>query len=1238
MIIPPKPESELFTDEQWEAIHYTGEDILVSASAGSGKTTVLVKRVIEKIAAHVGLDQLLIVTYTEAAAREMKERIEAALRQKIDQESDAKQKQFYLQQLTLLPTAHISTLHSFCLSVIRKYYYLIDLDPSFRMLTDETEQIMLKEMIWEEVRDAYFEEEPEKLMALMDQFASDRRDNLGEVVQKLYDFSRSHPNPEEWLTSLAFSYQGIDSLKDSELFNQYLKPQLEQVVLAAKEDCQELVNLLPDELKTLKKNVKENLGILNNLHDLILNEDWDQYYAAQANLTWKRMTKTNKVKEQLLPEGLSLIDQVSASSKQVKEVSQQIFAYPPEEQCRLMKETYPFVQFLAEIVIRFAKAYRDEKRQRGVMDFSDLEHYTYAILNAGDEIKPAQLFYQEQFVELMIDEYQDINALQESIIQKISRPEGNRFMVGDVKQSIYSFRLADPQLFIEKYQSYGAGKGGHLINFQNNFRSRHEVLSLTNYIFKQLMDEEVGEMNYGRSEELICGSSYEEKEDVLPEILIYENQEGIIGDEIEDSEDGQIYLIAKKIKELMTDGYQVFDVKAKAYRPLTYRDIAILAPTKSQNLRLKEIFSDCDLPIVMTGAEDYFQATEIRQMVALLNILDNPYQDIHFVAVLRSPFVGLNEEELAGIRTVAPNLPFYEATKEALADPKWVAHYPEAQSKVQHFMNQLADWRNEAHKCKIADLIWRIYEETGFLDYVGGLVNGEQRQLNLHALYQRAEEYEQMSFKGLFQFIRFIELMQERNQDLAEPLRQEEDQDAIQSMTIHASKGLEFPVVFCLNLTKGFNDTDLNQPYVFDNQVGFGMKYLDPERRQAETIPYLAVRQAKKAKARAEDMRKLYVALTRAKEKLYLVGSYPSFDSALKKWSQDSHNEKWTLAANHRLSAQNLMTWIGLSLMRHQDMDSYQHEFAIVTSPDIKSYPTRFKVESVPTEDLLLWAQGKGKTVVVDMEQVVESQGLQQVKDLLNYQYPHHNATMTTGYQSVSEVKNIFADPDLTEMDYLATGESRKKIQQMESDKFRYLQDQLAVPKFIQTEEAVSSAEVGSATHLLFQLMDLTQEVTLASLGQLLDQQIAKGSISEAAAKFIPLKRMCALFNQPFGKRLLMDHDKVKRERAFSLLLKPSRLFSDFDGEDERLLIHGMIDGYIEYDTQVVLYDFKTNRPHKGETDQEFRQRMLKEYRGQMYLYRLALEKALHKPVTETYLVLLYDEVVYLEFKGDLYD
>lgn len=1227
-----KPGDQRFTDEQWEAVTYhEPKNVLVSASAGSGKTTVLVRRVLEKLDQGISIDRLLIVTYTEAAAGEMKERIEQALKAAVDQAEDGKQRRFLLQQLAKLPTASISTLHSFCLSVIRRYYYLIDLDPVFRMLTDSTEQLMIRQDIWEAIRDDYFEKEDATFIELSDQFSSDRNDEaLGEVVQSMYDFSRSHPNPWRWLNESMAGYDEIRHLADHPMYQHYLKPALEQQLAELIEDGESLLSLTSEkELKSIHQTIDDYQSQLLQIQTYLAQDQLDALYKQDKKV--KRLVISKKAREILQEEANRIVDYKDQFKQLINEIQDKIFPIPPEKQVEVLNQCRPIVQKLIETIVTFGQQFALEKQRRGVMDFSDLEHLTYDILQTEvDGHYPAREYYQQQFAELLIDEYQDINPLQEELVQMIANG-GNRFMVGDVKQSIYSFRLADPSLFIDKYYRYRADEVGHRIILAENFRSRQHVLTFTNFIFQQLMDEKVGQLNYDRDAELVQGADlYDDEANYYPQILIYQSDSSEESEkEVLDKEEGQIYLVAQKIKELIRSGYRVDKKEGSGGRPIEYRDIAILAPTKALNHRLNEIFAAEKIPVQMTGNENYFQATEMQQILALLHVIDNPYQDIHLAAVLRSPFVNLSDAELASLRYNGGAVTFYETILDLMQDKNWQAQYPTTHQKVCSFLKQLQDWRTAANKEPISDLIWQIYQETGFLDYVAGLVNGKQRQLNLHALYQRAEQYEQMSFKGLFQFIRFIELMQRNGQDLAEPVREEEEQNKVQCMTIHASKGLEFPVVFCLNLTKSFNDQDLNQPYIFDNELGFGMKYIDSRRRQVTTLPYEVIRQRKKEKSRAEEMRKLYVALTRAKEQLYLVGAYSTKEMALKDWQRDEDNPHLVLHSTSRLAAHHLMSWIGMGVMRHDQMKAEQEK--VISAPMIQHYPTKFSVQFY--EPIATAAVETKEEISLDYTSEIQPDKLAEVKERFMWQYPHLNATITTGYQSVSEIKRIFSDPDLYEMDYLAV---IKQQQTLAGSKHRYSQEGLTVPKFMTATEQASMADVGQATHLLLQLMPLNEVPTYQSLYELLNQQVEKGIVGDQEARYVPLRKIERLFQHPFGQALIAHYQRVHRERAFSLLMDPKRLFRHFDGTgEERVLVHGIIDGYIEYEDHIVLYDFKTNHFKPGESVEEFRKRMEEEYSGQLYLYKMALQNALHKKVSASYLVLLQDEPLRLDFEEE---
>lgn len=1250
-MIPLRPENEQFTDGQWQAIFDGEENILVSASAGSGKTTVLVRRVIEKIQSGVPIDRLLIVTYTEAAAKEMKERIQTALKKAISNETDGDKKQFFVQQLLLLPTASISTLHAFCLTVIRRFYYLIDIDPVFRLLTDETEMLLLKEDVWDTVREELYAADQADFYQLTSNFSNDRTDDgLTKLVFSLYEFAKANPDPTQWLEQLVDVYQANESLGDSMLYQRYLKPSLMESLWRCIRRYDEMIQLTQGEEKLAKivDLAQQEKIQVEVLRQTLEQNNLEDSYKQTQTFSFARYPSV-RVEE---------LKEVAQQAKELREQNKKIlldlitklFTLSPEEMQQVLKQSVTVVQEMSKVGQRFLQAYGEEKLKKGLVDFNDLEHFTLEILakkKAGQwQGSEASVYYREKFDEVLVDEYQDINRLQETILSWVCHAKnetGNLFMVGDVKQSIYSFRLADPTLFIEKYQQYGTGKAGKRIILAENFRSRKNVLDFTNLIFSQLMDVHVGQMDYDTSAQLINGfTAFSTVENYDTELLIYEKEteeqtESVSIDNetlpaiIEDKTEGELHMVALKIRELIDSQFLIYDKHLKTDRPIMYQDIVLLTPTKKNNLAILDIFKTFHLPVQVNDTQNYFQATEIQTMVCLLQIIDNPYQDIAFTAVLRSPIVGLKENDLARIRLVDRKNSYYNAFVLFNQQQHVDDEEKKLQNKTQAFARLLNNWRDLSHQVKIATLISQIYQDTAYLEYVLGMPAAKQRQANLYALIERAEKYEQTSFRGLFQFIRFIEKMREKEKDLAEPVVLSE-KNTIRVMTIHASKGLEFPVVFVLDMSKEFNLSDVNERYIFDEQLGVGIRYMDQQERMFyDTFPYLVVKQEKIKKLLSEEMRKLYVALTRAEQKLYLVGSYKNQSAMWKEWLQVADVETQVLPVENRLQGKNsLMNWIGSCLVRHQQIENYQNEVVISNIAGVTKHPASFSIHvyhQSMIEQQIKQQQTKIEQVIEPNKSQVDQQQIKKGIYRLNYVYPYEVATKTTNYQSVSEIKRVFEDPDNKE---IAKLEWKKTTTNFRDAKIvhRMTEGELGKPMFIEQIEQISSAEIGTATHRIMQLLDLHRPPTLEAIHQLTNELVNNGIIKKNVAQKMNPQQMLKVYQTKFGQSLLKHADNVVREQPFSMLLHATELIRDYptDVEDD-LLIHGMIDGYIEYDDSCVLYDYKTDHL-KDITDEHELLSLIQRYKGQLNLYKKALEQATHKPVVTTYLILLSAGVI----------
>jgi len=1231
--------STQFTASQQAAIEQHGNNLLVSASAGSGKTTVLIERIMRKLAAGTNVDQLLVVTFTNLAAKHMKQKLEAQLNQRISQlltadpqaTTTSPEIQQLRQQLNLLGVANISTLDAFCLRLIQRYYYVIDLDPVFRLLTDNTEGLLIRDQVWDTVREQLYGDDGELFAALTANFSNDRSDDgLSRLIMRLFDFAQATPDPEAWLQHLPATYElGTDQLTASDFYQQQLLPQLtttlEQLTTTITQalDQAEMSELDPKTITALQS----AQATLKDLTARLTTIAWNELRAALQTFKIGTIKKTYKDDEVRTTVGTAVNAQVAVVRKQIEKLTDDYFASDEQEVLDIMTGAAALVRELVHATLVFKQAFTAEKRRRHVLDFNDLEHLSLAILTAPNESGQAALTQlQAQFEEVMVDEYQDINSLQETILQLLARQEpGNLFMVGDVKQSIYQFRLADPLLFLHKYQDFGAHPThGDRIVLAENFRSVANVDHLTNLIFSQLMDAPVGQIEYDQAAYLKYGpKDYPTDMPQTTSLLLYQTGKSTAAPAdttdfaIDDAEAGSITMVAQKILALKAMDKPIYDRKTKEYRPFRYSDAALLVPTRNHNLTIIDIFKQLHIPIVVNDAQNYFQTTEIRIMMAMLSIIDNPYQDIPLVAVLRSPMVGLDENQLVYLRIQNKTSDYFQALRDFYQRAKPTDDYGLAvYEKIAQFMDQLTEFRDLARRNQLVTLIWRIYERTGFLDYVGGMPAGPQRQANLHALYERAHTYEEGSFKGLFQFVRFIKRMQEKDQDLAAAVAETES-EAVSVMTIHGSKGLEYPVVFIMDMSKRFNQTDTSQAALLDREAGIGITYLDPETRiKYPTLPRLITKQVVSQKLRAEEMRKLYVAITRAEQQLYLVGTIDDIETATQQWRQVFTDEQRVLPATLRTAAKSELDWVGMSLIRHPDLKDYW-------GGELPQYP--FDTDETQVTLELGDATSVGATDTDEQANTAETTAVEQVEagvtvdvadltkreinHILNFSYPQQVATTTTAYQSVSEVKRVFEDPDTP----LMNGNPTVSDQQARVHN-RFVTASLAGPQFLQTMQAPTGAEVGSATHLVLEQLDITQPVTATSVQATITDLVTKRVLTAQVAQRVQIEQIVSFYQSSLGQQLLAQPDQVHREVPFSLLLPAQRLFQGFEADpDSKILIHGIIDGYLTTSDGIILFDYKTDHVAKAED-------LLTKYAGQVKLYGQALASMTQQPVAHQYL------------------
>ncbi|KJW12758.1 helicase-exonuclease AddAB subunit AddA [Levilactobacillus spicheri] len=1232
-----------YTPSQEKAIFQRGTDLLVSASAGSGKTRVLVQRVIEHLKAGTGIDHILIVTFTKAAAAEMRDRIQTALRQELAaNRGDSEQQQFYLRQLNLLPVADISTLDAFCLQLLQHYYYIIDYDPVFRLLADTTESELLRDEVWTDLREQLYADDTDGQFArVTENFSGDRNDQgLTDLVQRVYTFADAAPDPDAWLTQLAAAYTlDADHLPDTTFYQERLQPLLVDQVGQLHADLTSALELA--ENAGLEKQItylSTQLDQAQNLRDLVQTGSWNDLRAAVLAYNWGRLPSIPSKSEDH-PTYVELKAYRDSAKKQQESLVKTYFLQSEGDAMATIRESGKLVTELARVVTAFRHAYLAEKQRRHVLDFADVEHAALQILTqdtADSQHVRQQL--QHQYSEIMVDEYQDTNSLQEAILSAIAQPEphGNRFMVGDVKQSIYRFRQADPTLFMAKADRYATGQAGDVITLAENFRSMRNVDDFTNLIFKQLMDRKLGEIDYQGPALLKYGATYYPDDLKSPaELLVYLTDQQATTDDgeamdetfqVDDKHQGEVLMVGKKIQELIAEQTPIYDRDLKTTRPIDYRDITLLTPTRSNNLIITDELKHLGIPVVVNDAQNYFKTTEIQIMMALLRIIDNPYQDIPLVAVLRSPIVGLNENELALLRINQRTGDYYQAVlhfDQTYSDAAASDFQQRVHQKVAHFLEQLRDFRNVAQQNELVTLIWRIYQETGFLDYVGGMPAGEQRQANLHALYERAQSYEHSSFKGLFQFVRFVERLQERDDDLASAAVQTAD-NAVSVMTIHGSKGLEFPVVFLMDASRQFNRQDQQGTYVLSAKDGIGIDYLDTQSRiQVPTLQKLVTARAISRASLAEEMRKLYVALTRAESRLFIVGSHKTQEEALKSWQQAFQSPNLVLNATSREKSTqaNYLDWIGMCLMRTpqaQDLREDQPALGALAG-DAADFRVSFATANdlAPTTPVTQAAADWLHQTSEAAQQVTETAVAgDQLKAIMDFQYPHQAATVTTAYQSVSEAKRLFEDPDnarIGESQPTAAGQQRGR---------RFVTHDFARPEFLQTVREPLPTEIGTATHLVLQQLDVSTAPSEASVQALIDRLVADKVLTAEVAARIQVPTILRFFAGKLGQRILAHPEQLHREVPFSLLMPAKSLFQDFREQDSQVLVHGIIDGYLTTADGILLFDYKTDHVNTDRLAAS-QEKLVNKYGGQLNLYATALHQMTQQPVLEQYLYLL---------------
>lgn len=1202
-----------WTNEQQAAIDSRGQTLLLSAAAGSGKTAVLVERIIRRLLDKeypIDITELLVVTFTKAAAAEMRDRIGTALMKALSETKDPRVER----QLALLPSAQISTLHAFCQHVIRKYFYTIDLDPAFSIAGEE-ELNLLRRQVLEDVFLSYYEDDEKAsiLYPLADMFGSDRGDDiLMDTVSRMYTYARSLAWPEHWLKEAARAYDvAPDAVIDDMVWAGPIKDAVRRI---------------------LEEDARLYDGVLYHLRqreafapacDTFVAEQAALRQAAQAR-SWDDLSRfVRAIDFPRLKSLRKLSDDDKAVWERCKKVRDDVkkdviktlqavyFSATPEEWLDGMRAMKPVMDGLVTLTLDFAKAYGTAKKEKGWIDFSDLEHFCLQILLAPDASpehpvpSAAAEELRSQYEEVFIDEYQDTNGVQELITRLVSG-EDNRFMVGDIKQSIYRFRLADPTLFLEKYQSFSRDEKAvqRCIDLGRNFRSVPVVLDAVNAVFSRAMTAEAAGMDYGEREKLYAGRQAPDDErwiggpvevDIVPTPSDEEDDDGSTAFEKE------CRFIAGRIGELLASG-RMAARKDGALEPLSYRHIVVLLRSMAGKADvLIQALQEGGIPSYAEQSGGYFAAVEVQVMLALLRCIDNPEQDLAMAAVLRSPLVGLDETALAGVRlagdgTLWQNLPAFVASLPDGVDEK---------EDLQQFMAAFDSWRTYSRRHGVAELLQRLYDDTAYVDFVGAMPGGDVRQANLKALYDRARQYEEAGFRGLFRYLQLMDKMKEDGLDLAPAKVVSEKEDVVRIMSIHKSKGLEFPVVFVADMGKAFNRRDTQDQILFHNRLGIGLKQYDPEWRMSyPTLIWSGIAAQLRWEGTAEEERILYVAMTRARDQLILTGHSSHID---RDW------QRWTSRLNPA-QAKSYFDWVmpaalapfGAKADADYARPGAAWQDAIWQVRIARAVPAGTVEEGAYDGEPRLEALRRGDLTGTPVPSWLDEQ--------LSWQYAYPQAVRTAAKFSVSEVKRRYQELHSDELqDEAALSVPAAAVIPTapgEDDAFATL------PSWLAGEEAaVSGAQRGTALHKALQYITPAADQTTATLRREIDAFVRQGLLSREEAKLVYVPVLAAFCQSDIGRRMA-ESPELHREYPFTVLLAGGDPLPETE-TGEQILIQGVIDCLFREDDAWILVDYKSDRL---ETADAFRSR----YAVQLALYKRAVEQITHRPVEETYIYSLH--------------
>jgi ATP-dependent helicase/nuclease subunit A len=1228
------------TSQQQAAITTVGRELLIAASAGTGKTTVLAQRVMHLLLLKkVALKEILAVTFTDAAAADMRRKIANELREYVAAHRDDI---VLSRELLLIDRAPISTLHSFCLKVLREHFHQIDLDPGFGII-DPDEADLLKAEVADRLLEEWFAREDEdgkRFLALADAYGGPGGQRLVDVILRLHEFLQTLCDPDEWRARVRKAYSSNGDFLELAWHDAYVaawKRELEHCRVLIDETLAMVgrlgsVDVYRPHLEIIKKTVN---GWQQQIEAGLTSDQWTTFLNSVRTVEWGKLPSAKGAPKDDREAAQAKIKNVKG--RIAKYISGRLAAQTPQEIVEDIYHVGPFVDLLLTLQQKFEQKFKTAKDQQALLDFNDLERLCYELLDKKPDVAR---HLRQRFKHVLVDEYQDINPLQDAILQLVTRPKkgtslNQLFMVGDEKQSIYGFRLAAPDIFMEKYHRFSPDldQSEVRIPLTHNFRCRAGIIHAVNHIFERIVVTTLGNV-YGPEAVLTYGSDYPLSADIpdlMPvEVHLLEKdlsaQQGNEADdtEQEDLESGSIsmadestlereaFLVGLRIKDLIEKKTPVWDGDQKRYRPARYRDVVILLRTTTRRADLMAgVLRNLGVPVYAALTSGFFEATEVRDMIALFEILDNAQQDVPLAAVLRSPLVGLSDDNLTEIRTHTSTGRFHVAVQKYRENGSDTL----VRTRLEDFQKHVDRWRKDVLKMPLARVVWEIYRSTQYLNYVQGLPGGEGRRANLVQLHDRARQFDQFSRRGLFRFLRFLRRLKDADQDLGTAPVLSESDDVVRIMSIHKSKGLEFPIVFVPDLAKQFNLEDLKQQFLLHRRHLLGTDRVDLDRMaKAATLPKRIITEKKRVELLAEEQRLLYVAMTRARERLFLCGTV-DLERASSEWAVGpvAGRDTRVLAANCMLD------WLGPVLADHPDTARLLGAADTAKSSD----QSRFDLQLHQADEINKWTLSSTTpaTPGIDFHALVEMKPVAVITDSasdaavalayerLQWNYPSPHLKELPGKVSVTGFKRRFQVAD--EDDQPGREQLRRQVTRK--------------PLFLAgTSNSVTAAERGSATHAVLQHLDFTEPLDTLAVQAQIAKMVESKILGHREAEAVDVNSIIDFFARPLGQRLLHGKSCLRREVPFSLLLPAGELPDAADrnltSEERRetILIQGIIDCLLFETVGVVLLDYKTDNISAAEAPET-----ATKYGRQVVLYRRAVQAIYEVDVKESYLVFM---------------